>query len=99
MAARKNNKGRIAGSGTVSHARKERYQKACAERDRLLALATTEEEKQKAKAIQKQQQKSQWWPVGLQPAAAVGKLHLAKRSRKKRWRRKLHLAKRSRRKR
>ena len=67
MAARKNNKGRIAGSGTVSHARKERYQKACAERDRLLALATTEEEKQKAKAIQKQQQKK---PVVASGAAA-----------------------------
>ena len=84
MAARKNKKGRIAGSGTVSHARKERYQKACAERDRLLALATTEEEKQKAKAIQKKQQKKasggkwgcsqqQQWGSCTLPKGAEGK--------------------------
>ena len=54
---KKNNKGKIAGSGTVSNARRERYKEACRERDRLLEQATTEEEKQKAKEAQKIKQR------------------------------------------
>ena len=54
---KKNNKGKVAGSGTVSQARRERYKQACQERDRLLELATTEEEKQKAKEMQKIKQR------------------------------------------
>ena len=73
---KKNNKGRVAGSGTVSLVRKERYRLACQERDRLLAEATTEEERKKATPCPKGIAKKAPGPgcqgaVGLQPAVGL----------------------------
>ena len=70
---KKNNKGRVAGSGIVSLVRKERYKLACQERDRLLAEAKAEEDKAKAYLVQKEWQRKPLerlqGAVGLQPAA------------------------------
>eukprot|EP00435_Cladocopium_sp_Y103_P060794 s1454_g22.t1 len=57
----KNNKGKARGSGTVSNARRERYQLACAARDHWLQQANTQQELQEAYEI-----KSEWqrrWPL------------------------------------
>ena len=56
MAKTKNNKGKAAGSGTVSNARRERYKKACQERDKFLETSTDLE---KAKELQRAHQKKQ----------------------------------------
>jgi hypothetical protein len=56
MAKSKNNKGKAAGSGTVSNARRERYKKACQERDKFLETSTDLE---KAKELQRAHQKKQ----------------------------------------
>ena len=88
----RNNKGKAAGSGTVSNARRERYRKACEERDKFLETST---DLAKAKELQRANQKK---PVGDGAASSMevkdekkGKrLHLVKRSKR------LHLVKRSR---
>ena len=56
MQKSKNNKGKPAGSGTVSNARRERYKKACQERDKFLESSTDLEA---AKELQRAQQKKQ----------------------------------------
>jgi len=56
MAKSKNNKGKAAGSGTVFNARRERYKKACQERDKFLETSTDLE---KAKELQRAHQKKQ----------------------------------------
>ena len=97
MAKTKNNKGKAAGSGTVSNARRERYKKACQERDKFLETSTDLE---KAKELQRAHQKKQeGGPQAGSSGAAPSmemkekrkRLHLVKRSRR------LHLVKRSRR--
>ena len=52
----RNNKGKATGSGTVSNARRERYRKACEERDKFLETST---DIAKAKELQRAHQKKQ----------------------------------------
>ena len=61
----RNNKGKAAGSGTVSNARRERYRKACEERDKFLETST---DLAKAKELQRANQKK---PVGDGAASSM----------------------------
>ena len=61
----RNNKGKAAGSGTVSNARRERYRKACEERDKFLETST---DMAKAKELQRANQKK---PVGDGAASSM----------------------------
>lgn len=61
----RNNKGKAAGSGTVSNARRERYRKACEERDKFLETST---DIAKAKELQRANQKK---PVGDGAASSM----------------------------
>ena len=66
MAKSKNNKGKAAGSGTVPNARRERYKKACQERDKFLETSTDVE---KAKELKRAHQKK---PKGGPQAGSSG---------------------------
>ena len=72
---KKNNKGRVAGSGTVSLVRKERYRLACQERDRLLAEPPQKKREKKPSLSKRNCKKSPWTrlqgAVGLQPAVGL----------------------------
>ena len=96
MPPKRNNKGKAAGSGTVSNVRKERYRKACAERDRPLALATTQDERDQAYLVQKVWRKNGPPPQHVEEEKDE-EMEEKKKKRKKKRKRRLHLAKRSRR--
>ena len=79
---KKNNKGRVAGSGTVSLVRKERYKLACQERDRLLAEAKTEEDKAKAYLVQKEWQRKPLEKTTRSSGAAASSSEVKKEEKK-----------------
>ena len=79
---KKNNKGRVAGSGTVSLVRKERYKLACQERDSLLAEAKTEEDKAKAYLVQKEWQRKPLEKTTRSSGAAASSSEVKKEEKK-----------------